>query len=71
MDVDVIRLGKVLQEEGEKCFKLGLCFRCRKHGHNSRNCKTFSGNHPQPKVRKVKEEAEEAKDFDREVEAVR
>ena len=38
---------------------------------NSCNCKTFLGNHPQPKVRKVEEEAEEAKDFDGEVEAVR
>ena len=71
MDVDVIRLGKLSQEEREKCFKQGLCFCCRKPGHNSRNCKTFTGNHPQPKVRKVKEEAKEAKDFDGEAEAVR
>ena len=71
MDVDVIRLGKLSQEEREKCFKQGLCFRCRKPRHNSHNCKTFSGNRPQTKVRKVEEEAEEAKDFDGEVEAVR
>ena len=33
MDVDVIRLGKLSQEEREKCFKQGLCFRCRKPRH--------------------------------------
>ena len=44
MDVDLTDtaskgLSKLTNEEREYCRKNGLCFRCRKKGHNSRDCK--------------------------------
>jgi hypothetical protein len=38
MDVDVVRLGKLSNEEREDLRKKNACFRCRKQGHMSRNC---------------------------------
>ena len=43
MDVDAISLSKLTPVERAKCMKEGRCFRCRKPGHNARNCRSPSG----------------------------
>ena len=40
MDVDAVRLKKLSPQERAKCMKEGRCFRCRKTGHDARNCRT-------------------------------
>ena len=40
MEVDAVRLKKLSPQECAKCMKEGRCFRCRKTGHNARNCRT-------------------------------
>ena len=42
MDVDAVTLSKLTPVEQAKCMKEGRCFRCRKTGHNARNCCTSS-----------------------------
>jgi hypothetical protein len=46
MDVDVIAttMNTMTVEEREKFMKEGLCFRCRKPGHISRDCPLKKGN---------------------------
>ena len=39
MEVDVVRLKKLTPQERAKCMKEGRCFKCRKIGHNARNCR--------------------------------
>ena len=36
------RPSKLTPEERERCFKLGLCFRCRQSGHRSNQCPQFT-----------------------------
>ena len=38
MEVDAIRLKKLSPQEHAKCMREGRCFRCRKTGHDARNC---------------------------------
>ena len=40
MEVDVIRLKKLSPQECTKCMREGRCFRCRKTGHDAKNCRT-------------------------------
>ena len=40
MEVDSVRLKKLSPQERAKCMKEGRCFRCRKTGHDARNCRT-------------------------------
>ena len=40
MEVDTVRLKKLSPQERAKCMKEGRCFRCRKTGHDARNCRT-------------------------------
>ena len=54
MDVDVIRVARLTPEERKRCIEKGLCFRCRKPGHLSGACPTFSS--PTKKIRRVKKE---------------
>ena len=42
MDVDAVSLSKLTPVEHAKCMKEGRCFRCRKPGHNARNCHSSS-----------------------------
>ena len=46
MDVDVVAttLNAMTTEEKEKFLREGLCFRCRKPGHISRDCPLKKGN---------------------------
>ena len=46
MDVDVVTttINAMTAEEREKFLKEGLCFRCRKPGHISRDCPMKKGN---------------------------
>ena len=61
MDVDLTDtapkgLSKLTNEEREYCRKNGLCFRCRKKGHNSRDCKgTEMVRKTERKVAKIEE----------------
>ena len=48
MEVDTIRLKKLSPQERAKCMKEGKCFRCRKAGHNARNCQTRTNPSPGP-----------------------
>ena len=48
MDVDTITLSKLTPVEQAKCIKEGQCFRCRKTGHNTRNCHTSSPSQGSP-----------------------
>ena len=40
MDVDMVRLKKLTPQERAKCMKEERCFKCRKVGHNAKNCRT-------------------------------
>ena len=40
MEVDTVRLKKLTPQERAKCMKEGRCFKCRKVGHNAKNCRT-------------------------------
>ena len=40
MDVDMVRLKKLTPQECAKCMKEGRCFKCRKVGHDAKNCRT-------------------------------
>ena len=42
MGVDAVTLSKLTPVEQAKYIKEGRCFRCRKTGHNARNCHTPS-----------------------------
>ena len=42
MEVDAVRLKKLSPQERAKCIKEGRCFRCRKTGHDAKNCRTKS-----------------------------
>lgn len=44
------RVAKLTPEERERCFKLGLCFRCRQSGHRSTQCPVFPSSGPNPKT---------------------
>ena len=46
MDVNAITISKLTPAERARCFREGLCLRCRKKGHNVNNCKAFSTSHP-------------------------
>ena len=38
MEIDAVRLKKLSLQEHAKCMREGRCFRCRKTGHDARNC---------------------------------
>jgi hypothetical protein len=38
MELGSMRLGKLTPEERERCFKEGLCLRCRQPGHVAKDC---------------------------------
>ena len=40
MDVDTVQLKKLTPQEHAKCMKEGRCFKCRKTGHDAKNCRT-------------------------------
>ena len=40
MEVDAVRLKKLTPQERAKCMREGRCFKCRKIGHDARNCRT-------------------------------
>ena len=48
MEIDAVRLKKLSPQERAKCMKEGRCFRCRKTGHNTRNCQTKTNPTPTP-----------------------
>ena len=49
MDVDAIQIEKLTPEERQRCFKNNLCFKCRKPGHRSNQCRNpFLGKQKQP-----------------------
>ena len=71
MDIDVIKIGKLMAEEHKKCMEKGLCFRCREPGHMSSKCPKYKNG--APKVRQVTEDLPklEPVDDDKEDENVR
>ena len=38
MEIDAVRLKKLSPQERAKCMREGRCFRCRKTGHDAKNC---------------------------------
>ena len=48
MEINVIRLKKLSPQERAKCMREGRCFRCRKTGHDARNCRTKTNSTPNP-----------------------
>ena len=48
MEVDTVRLKKLSPQERAKCMREGRCFRCRKTGHDARNCRTKTNPTPGP-----------------------
>ena len=38
MEIDAVRLKKLSPQEHAKCMREGRCFRCRKTGHDAKNC---------------------------------
>ena len=55
MDVNTIKISKLTPEERKHCIEKKLCFHCRKPGHSSTACKTFSQKE-NTKVQKVSSE---------------
>ena len=56
IDVDVVKITRLMPEERKRCIEKGLCFRCHKAGHLSGACPTFST--PVKKVWRVRQEKE-------------
>ena len=52
MVVDTIKVSKLTPEERKRCIEKKLCFRCRKPGHLSTTCMSFTQKGNQ-KVQKV------------------
>ena len=50
MDVDTVRLKKLSPQERAKCMKEGRCFRCRKTGHDARNCRIKTNSTETPRT---------------------
>ena len=48
MEIDAVRLKKLSPQERAKCMREGRCFRCRKMGHDARNCRTKMNSTPGP-----------------------
>ena len=48
MEIDSIQLKKLSPQERAKCMREGRCFRCRKTGHDARNCRTKTNPTPGP-----------------------
>ena len=51
MEVDTVHLKKLTPQERAKCMREGRCFKCRKTGHDARNCRTKTdvmSNPPRP-----------------------
>ena len=67
MEVDAVSLSKLTPVERAKCMKEGRCFRCRKPGHNARNCRSSGttsplSNTPRPhQIRTTQTQAEPSK----------
>ena len=60
MDVDAVRLKKLTPQERAKCMKEGRYFKCRKTGHNAKNCRTkydTTSNPPHPSQQVLHTEA--------------
>ena len=55
MVVDTIKVSKLTPEERKQCVEKKLCFRCRKPGHLSTACATFTQKGNQ-KIQKVSSE---------------
>ena len=55
MDVDSVQLKKLTPQEHTKCMKEGRCLKCRKVGHDTKNCRTkydttFNPPHPSQQI---------------------
>ena len=48
MEIDAVRLKKLSPQEHAKCMREGRCFRCRKTGHDAKNCQTKTNPTPGP-----------------------
>ena len=48
MEVDFVKLKKLSPQEQVKCMREGRCFKCRKVGHDAKNCRTSSQPQPAP-----------------------
>ena len=46
MEVDFMKLKKLSPQEQAKCMREGRCFKCRKVGHDAKNCKTTNRSQP-------------------------
>ena len=55
MDIDMIKITRLTLEERKRCIKKGLCFCCRKPGHLSGACPTFSSLSTPKNIRRVKQ----------------
>ena len=48
MEVDFMKLKKLSSQERAKCMREGWCFKCRKVGHDAKNCRTTNWSQPTP-----------------------
>ena len=46
MEVDFVKLKKLTPQEQAKCMREGQCFKCRKIGHDAKNCRTTNWSQP-------------------------
>ena len=56
MDVNTVKVKKLMSEEQEECFKKGLCLRCCKKGHMANAYPTFSDPSKKPQVQRTQKE---------------
>ena len=70
MVVDTIKVSKLTPEERKHCVEKKLCFRCRKPGHLSPACPTFSQKGNQKVQRVSSEELPKLEEIDDEEEEV-
>ena len=48
MEVYFVKLKKLSPQEHAKCMREGWCFKCRKVGHDTKNCRTTNRSQPTP-----------------------
>ena len=62
MEVDFVKLKKLNPQEQAKCMREGHCFKCRKTGHNTNNCRSSRRPQQNPNSPQASQQVRHAED---------